>query len=122
MNKLNTNSLNGLINISCDTLNTSLISNDELNTLENSWQPYDTVSRTAALDSYILNTVEQAPDLILLIPKADRKLTHRVIIDKTYYYVFEFLKHQFKIPVSATNILKDRTSLRSQALSLPLLK
>ena len=87
-----------------------------------SWQPYSTVSITAALDSYILNTVEQAPDLILLIPKADRKLIHRVVINKTYYYVFEFLKYQFKIPVSASNILKDRTSLRSQALSLPLLK
>ena len=50
---------------------------------EASWQPYSTVSTTAALDSYILNTVEQAPNLILLIPKTDRKLIHRVVIDKT---------------------------------------
>ena len=39
---------------------------------EATWQPYATIADTAALDSYLLSHIEQHPNLIVFIPKADR--------------------------------------------------
>ena len=87
---------------------------------EASWQSYDTISSTAALDSYILHHVERSPDLVALIPKKDRKLLSRVVRKGITYYIFEFLKSTFALPVSIAGILQDRAALRRQAQSLPL--
>ena len=86
---------------------------------EASWQPYNTISDTSALDTYILDHVEQDPVLIALIPKADRELLSRLSTNGVTYYVFSFLQSTFRIPVTSAEILKDRAALRRQALRLP---
>ena len=86
---------------------------------EATWQPYSTIADTAALDSYLLSHIEQHPDLILFIPKADLKLISSALADNALYYVFEYLNTTFWIPAASIDILKDRAALRRAAKALP---
>lgn len=75
LSNLNSNSINGLMNISCDTLNTSLISNEEINTLNMS-----NTSTTLQNQINIINT--------LLTSTNSQFNTNQLILSNTNLYPF----------------------------------
>jgi hypothetical protein len=85
---------------------------------EATWQSYDSVANTIALDLYIILSIPTNPDLFLLISQTQRTLISVDRSDHPPTYLFTFHDSQLAIPTSTINKCKDRAAIRNLASTL----
>jgi hypothetical protein len=82
---------------------------------EATWQSYDSVANTIALDLYIILSIPTHPDFFLLIPPTQRTLISVDRSDHPPTYLFTFHDSQLVIPTSTINKCRDRAAIRNLA-------
>ena len=85
---------------------------------EATWQSYDSVASTIALDLYIILSIDSNPDLFLLIPRDQRTLISVDRSDHPPLYIFTFRDTQLAISTAVVNKCRDRATIRRLASSL----
>jgi hypothetical protein len=85
---------------------------------EATWQSYDSVASTIALDLYIILSIDSNPDLFLLIPRDQRTLISVDRSDHPPLYIFTFRDTQLAISTTVVNKCRDRATIRRLASSL----
>jgi hypothetical protein len=82
------------------------------------WQSYDSVASTTALDLYIILNIDPHPDLFLLINPTTRTLISVDRSDHPPTYSFSFRDTHLSIPTTTIDKCKDRAAIRRLANSL----
>jgi len=82
------------------------------------WQSYDSVASTTALDLYIILNIDPHPDLFLLLNPTTRTLISVDRSDHPPTYSFSFRDTHLSIPTTTIDKCKDRAAIRRLATSL----
>jgi hypothetical protein len=85
---------------------------------EATWQSYDSLKLTAALDNYIVDNLPTCPQLFHLVPPKDRVLLRLDTIGSHHTYVFSYGDHILRVPHSIIPHLPDGRTLQATAKRL----
>jgi len=86
---------------------------------EATWQTYDSLKLTAALDNYIVDNLSSTPLLFHLVPPKDRTLLRLESVGSHITYVFSYGAHTLRVPHSIISRLPDARAIHSAARHLP---
>jgi hypothetical protein len=82
---------------------------------EATWQSFDSLKLTAALDNYIVDNLPSNPQLFHLVPPKDRTLSHLDTVGSHITYVFNYGEHQLRVPHSFIPRLPDARAIQTIA-------
>jgi len=85
---------------------------------EATWQSYDSLKLTEALDNYIIDSLPDKPTLFHLIPSKERLLTRVDTIGSHSFYEFTYGSHLLRVPHSTVSRLRDFRTIKAAARRL----
>jgi hypothetical protein len=85
---------------------------------EATWQSYDSLKLTEALDNYIVDNISSQPQLFHLVPPKDRTLLRLESVGSHITYVFSYGDHILRVPNSLISRLSDARAIHNAARQL----
>jgi len=86
---------------------------------EATWQSYESIKLTQALDNYIIDYLPTCPQLFHLVPPKDRTLIKLDAIGTHIWYIFNYGDHELRVPIKTIRTLPDVQAIFRAARSLP---